>query len=245
MCRRCTDSRWPDQPWQPGWFRSPGVRPSEEEQGGGLIHALSHEPQSTRAWTPVRWARSGSAAASTNSPRTAFASCMTGDPGSRANIDHLAVTPAGVYVIAAKKYRERPHLRIEGGLLRPRVEKLVDGALKQFDIVRGAIGIRSQRRACSASSKPTGHFSEAPSPRATSTSCGPRSCARCCAPAAGQTSRFETMCIEGWRRPYLQPDQVWACVEGQRSDAFRKGDLGVHRPSGPAGAAVSLSLGLP
>jgi hypothetical protein len=67
-------------------------------------------------------------------------------PGSRANIDHLAVTPTGVYVIDAKKYRGRPHLKVEGELLRPRVEKLlvgsrnctpvVDGVIKQVAIVR-------------------------------------------------------------------------------------------------------------
>lgn len=67
-------------------------------------------------------------------------------PGSRANIDHIAVTPTGVYVIDAKKYRGRPHLKVEGGFLRPRVEKLlvgtrnctplVDGVLKQVAIVR-------------------------------------------------------------------------------------------------------------
>jgi len=57
------------------------------------------------------------------------------------------VCPTGVYVIDAKKYQGRPHLKVEGGLLRPRVEKLfvgtrdcarvVDGVLKQVDIVRG------------------------------------------------------------------------------------------------------------
>ena len=67
-------------------------------------------------------------------------------PGSRTNIDHLAVTPTGVYVIDAKKYRGRPHLKVEGGLLRPRVEKLlvgtrnctalVDGVNKQVAVVR-------------------------------------------------------------------------------------------------------------
>jgi hypothetical protein len=49
-------------------------------------------------------------------------------------------------VIDAKKYRGRPRLKIDGGLLRPRVErllvgsrdctKLVDGVLKQVDVVR-------------------------------------------------------------------------------------------------------------
>ena len=57
------------------------------------------------------------------------------------------MTASGVYVIDAKKYRGRPHLKIEGGLFRPRVErllvssrdctKLVDGVLKQVDVVRG------------------------------------------------------------------------------------------------------------
>jgi hypothetical protein len=61
----------------------------------------------------------------------------------------VAVTRSGVYVIDAKKYRGRPHLKIEGGLLRPRVErllvgsqdctKLVDGVLKQVDVVRGVL----------------------------------------------------------------------------------------------------------
>ena len=70
-------------------------------------------------------------------------------PRSKANIDHLAVTPTGVYVIDAKKYRGRPHLKIDGGLFRPRVErllvgsrdctKLVDGVLKQVDVVRGLL----------------------------------------------------------------------------------------------------------
>jgi hypothetical protein len=73
-------------------------------------------------------------------------------PGTRANIDHLAVTPTGIYVIDAKKYRGRPQLKIEGGLLRPRVEKLlvgtrdcsklVDGVHHQIDIVRDLLGDR-------------------------------------------------------------------------------------------------------
>src|SRR5699024_9308893 len=70
-------------------------------------------------------------------------------PGSRANIDHIVVTAGGVWVIDAKRYRGRPALRVEGGLIRPRVEKLmvgrrdctklVDGALKQVALVRQAL----------------------------------------------------------------------------------------------------------
>lgn len=71
-------------------------------------------------------------------------------PGTRANIDHIAVTPSGIYVIDAKKYKGRPSLKIEGGILRPRVEKLlvgtrdqtklVDGVLTQVDVVRAIVG---------------------------------------------------------------------------------------------------------
>lgn len=118
---------------------------------GGLIHALSDEPQSTKAWDTgaLGEERLGSRLneLASNTLRVLHDRRI---PGSRANIDHLAVTPTGVFVIDAKKYAGRPHLKIEGGLLRPRVEKLVvgtrdctklvDGMLKQIDIVRGAVG---------------------------------------------------------------------------------------------------------
>jgi len=71
-------------------------------------------------------------------------------PGSRANIDHLVVTRRGVYVIDAKRYRGRPSRVVEGGLFRPRIErlvvdrrdrtKLVDGMVQQVDVVRGVVG---------------------------------------------------------------------------------------------------------
>lgn len=118
---------------------------------GGLIHALTDEPQSTKAWDigALGEERLGSRL----NELTSDALRVLHDrriPGTRANIDHLAVTPTGVFVIDAKKYAGRPHLKIEGGLLRPRVEKLmvgsrnctklVDGVLKQIDIVRSVVG---------------------------------------------------------------------------------------------------------
>ena len=70
-------------------------------------------------------------------------------PRTRANIDHIAVAPSGVYVIDAKRYKGRPDLRIQGGILRPRTTtlvvggrdctKLLDGMHKQVDLVRGAL----------------------------------------------------------------------------------------------------------
>ena len=118
---------------------------------GGLIHALSEEPQSTTAWDKgaLGEERVGKRLNELASDRLRVLHDRR-IPGTRANIDHLAVTATGVYVIDPKKYAGRPRLRVEGGLLRPRVEKLivgtrdctklVDGVLKQVDIVSGAIG---------------------------------------------------------------------------------------------------------
>jgi len=72
-------------------------------------------------------------------------------PGSRANIDHIVVTPGGVWVIDTKRYvGPAPEKRVEGGIVRPRVElltvkgrdktALVDGVLKQVGHVRDAVG---------------------------------------------------------------------------------------------------------
>src|SRR5690606_40342596 len=58
-------------------------------------------------------------------------------PGTRANIDHIAVGPTGVHVIDAKRYKGRPSLRVEGGLLRPRVEKLLVGSRDCTRLVEG------------------------------------------------------------------------------------------------------------
>jgi hypothetical protein len=44
-------------------------------------------------------------------------------PGTTANIDHLEVTPTGVFVIDAKKYKGHPRHKVEGGLLRPRASR--------------------------------------------------------------------------------------------------------------------------
>lgn len=76
-------------------------------------------------------------------------------PRSRANIDHLVVGPAGVFVVDAKKYgsagKEPPRIeaRDVGGVFRSDVRlyvggrdrtKLVDGVRKQMDVVRLALG---------------------------------------------------------------------------------------------------------
>ena len=67
-------------------------------------------------------------------------------PGTRANIDHIAIGPGGVTVIDAKNYKGKVRAETRGGLLRPRTEhlvihgrdqtKLIDGVLKQVELAR-------------------------------------------------------------------------------------------------------------
>jgi hypothetical protein len=118
---------------------------------GGLILAVSEEPQSTTAWNTGALGEerlgAGLDRLASETVRLLHDRRM---PRSRANIDHLAVTPTGVHVIDAKKYRGRPRLRIDGGLFRPRVEQLVvgsrnctqlvDGVLTQVEVVRRSVG---------------------------------------------------------------------------------------------------------
>lgn len=113
---------------------------------GGLAVALSEERQSTKAWErgAIGEERLGARLDSLDGNGLAILHDRR-IPGSKANIDHIAITPSGIWVIDAKRYKGRPELKIEGGFLRPRVEKLlvgrrdctklVDGVLKQIDVV--------------------------------------------------------------------------------------------------------------
>ena len=117
---------------------------------GGLVMAVTDDPQSTTAWNTgaLGEERLGQRLNELSSDTLRVLHDRR-IPGTRANIDHIAVTPTGIYVIDAKKYKGRPSLKIEGGILRPRVEKLlvgtrdqtklVDGVLKQVDVVRGIV----------------------------------------------------------------------------------------------------------
>ena len=70
-------------------------------------------------------------------------------PRSRASIDHIAIGPSGVAVIAAKRYRGRIEVERRGGLFREHTEhllvgrrdctELVDGVVAQADVVRAIL----------------------------------------------------------------------------------------------------------
>jgi Nuclease-related domain len=95
---------------------------------GGLAVALSDERQSTKVWEhgAVGEERLGARLDSLASAEIAVLHDRR-IPGTKANIDHIVVTKAGIWVIDAKRYKGRPELKIEGGILRPRVEKLFVG----------------------------------------------------------------------------------------------------------------------
>lgn len=118
---------------------------------GGLILTLGDEPQTMKAWDTgaLGEERLG---ARLNELASAGLRVLHDRrvPGSRANLDHIVVTRSGIYVVDAKKYSGRPALKVEGGVLRPRVEKLlvgrrdrtklVDGVLKQVQVMRRVVG---------------------------------------------------------------------------------------------------------
>lgn len=113
---------------------------------GGIAVALSDEKQSTKAWATgaVGEERLGARLDSIADDSIAVLHDRR-IPGTKANIDHIVITGGGIWVIDAKRYKGRPELKLEGGILRPRVErllvgrrdctKLVDGVLKQVSLV--------------------------------------------------------------------------------------------------------------
>ncbi len=103
---------------------------------GGVILALTDEPQRTRAWATgaegeVVLGRRLDAAVGVRVLHDRRV------PGSKANIDHLAIGPRGVFVIDAKHYKGGPTLRTSGGLFSRRVEKLMIGSRDHTSLVAG------------------------------------------------------------------------------------------------------------
>jgi hypothetical protein len=115
---------------------------------GGLAVALSDERQPTGAW---RSGAAGELRVAKELEKIASSGIRVLHdrriPGSRANIDHIVVTAGAIWVIDAKRYNnQRPELRIEGGILRPRVEKLIVGRRDHTKLIDGVLGQIDQVR---------------------------------------------------------------------------------------------------
>lgn len=119
---------------------------------GGLAVALTPERQSTRAWSTgaIGEERVGRLLDQIAGPHVGVLHDRR-IPNSRANIDHLVVTGDAVWVIDTKRYKGRPQLRVEGGIIRSRREyllvgsrdqtKLLDGVDRQVEIVQDVVDV--------------------------------------------------------------------------------------------------------
>jgi hypothetical protein len=113
---------------------------------GGVILALHDEPEAVARWE--RGAAGEETVAHALTKRCPDVPVLHDRriPGSRANIDHIAIAPTGVWVIDTKRYKGKvqvanpffgtPTLRIAG---RDRT-KLIDGLTKQVELVTIALG---------------------------------------------------------------------------------------------------------
>lgn len=118
---------------------------------GGLAVAVSSQPQHEAAW--ARGADGERKLAAALAQRASKQTVLLHDRRvlrDRGNIDHLAISLAGVFVIDAKRYKRGP-VRVErrGGLLKGRSDhrliggrdksSLLDGVLRQADAVGDAL----------------------------------------------------------------------------------------------------------
>ncbi|GAA3750833.1 hypothetical protein GCM10022240_00120 [Microbacterium kribbense] len=109
---------------------------------GGLILAVSDDPQTTRAWQQGAMGEELLAERLRDLAAPVQVLNDRGIPGTKANIDHIVVAPSGVWVVDAKRYKgKRPALQVDGGIIRPRVESLRIGGRDGTRLVEG---VRSQ-----------------------------------------------------------------------------------------------------
>jgi hypothetical protein len=82
---------------------------------GGVVLALTDEPQATRAWAVG--ARGEEKLAKALDGFTVLHDRRV--PGTKGNIDHIVIATAGVFVVDAKHYEGRIEIRNHGWFLRP------------------------------------------------------------------------------------------------------------------------------
>jgi hypothetical protein len=117
---------------------------------GGLLLRFQTPPPSERAW---RDGAIGEEAVASHLARRCPDVVVLHDrrmPGSRANIDHIAIAPSGVWVIDTKRYKGRIEVRkpffgnaklVIGGRDKT---KLVEGLGRQVDAVKAGLGLIEQ-----------------------------------------------------------------------------------------------------
>lgn len=122
--------------------RDARVRRRFGQKLGGAILALTDEPQSTRAWARGSQGESELAQALADLEGIGVLNDRRA-PGTRGNIDHVVVAPAGVFVVDAKRYAGAIRIRDVGGFFK-RDERLYVG---RRDCSRLADGLAWQTQA--------------------------------------------------------------------------------------------------
>ncbi len=114
---------------------------------GGLLLKLKEQPQHEKAWAT---GAEGEEALAAFLARRCPDVLVLNDrrmPRSRANIDHLAVAPSGIYVIDAKRYKgkievRKPFFGAEKLVISGRDKtKLIEGLSKQAEAVREGLDL--------------------------------------------------------------------------------------------------------
>jgi len=127
--------------------REARVRSNFGNRLGGILLAVTSEPQSTRAWATGARGEGKLADALADVPGIVVLHDRR-IPRTRANIDHVVIAPAGVFVVDAKHYKGLIKIRDRGGLFRRDdrlfvgrrdCSKLVDGLAPQVDAVERAL----------------------------------------------------------------------------------------------------------
>ena len=114
---------------------------------GRLVRAVTTEPQSTRAWAIGAWGEETLAAELATVPglRSLHDRRVR---GTRGNIDHIVIAPAGIFVVDAKRYKGIIRIQDRGWFLRHDYRltvggrdrsKLADAMLWQVEAVAQAL----------------------------------------------------------------------------------------------------------
>jgi len=127
--------------------REDRIRSRFGDRFGGVVLALTDDPQSTRAWaTGARGEEKLAEALKGIDGLGALHDRRV--PGTRGNIDHILIAPAGVFVVDAKRYDGRIEIRNKGNLVRPDhrlyvgrrdCSALADGLTWQVEAVASAL----------------------------------------------------------------------------------------------------------
>ncbi|MGQ0845255.1 MAG: nuclease-related domain-containing protein [Sporichthyaceae bacterium] len=116
---------------------------------GGFLVAIGDDPSHTKVW--AQGAEGERKVASTLDALEGVVALHDRRlrRGSNANIDHIAITPNGIWVVDAKTHRGKLEVRREGGLFTPRTSRLyihgrdqttlVEGVARQVGVVRDAV----------------------------------------------------------------------------------------------------------